>query len=1125
MNNYISLHTHSDYSAQDGAQTTDQIAQKAAEFGMEFVALTDHGRAGGLLAFKKSCEKHKVRPIYGVEVYVAPESRFIKEKIEGFKPSSHMVVLAKNNIGVKNLFKLTSLGWTEGYYHKPRIDLELLKKYREGLIVSSGCGSGYASQMIITDRPDLAAKRLRELREIFGDDFYIEVQNHGLDWQQPLKKTLFEMADFLSIPIVAMQDSHYSTKEDAVLHKYITKLNAGSLEFEGAESYFKPYEEFSKMFTPEEQHAVILSNEIAAKCNSEWEFGTTIWPVYDLPKEETPDDRLRQNTYEGFTKFFPNPTQQYKDRIEFELGVIKQMGFATYFLVVSDFIGWANKNGIASGPGRGSGAGSLVCYCIGITKVDPIKYELYFERFLNPARVSLPDIDSDFDPRGRKDVINYVYQKYGQEKCAQIGTYSEFKPRGSLRDFARVCGYDPIVGEKLADMVPPNMAGKTLTFDEVIKADPKILKTEWPEVVDLARKAEKMKSKIGVHAAGVVISNTDISTQVPLFLGKGKEIATQLDMHDVEEIGLVKYDFLGLKTLTVIQDTIKLVKERTGKEIDIDIIDTEDNEVYKNVFQKGRLDGIFQFENSTGFKDLCFRVSPSSIEDLSAITALFRPGPLGMKDEDGRSMVDQYVDGKNGKGIKYLVRELEPILKITHSVITYQEQIMRICTDLAGYTLAEADNMRKIIGKKLPEKMKLEKEKFISGCVNNNIEQEKAELLFEQIEGFALYSFNKAHSVSYSIVSYMTAWLKHYYPLEFYAAILNNADYAKDQGIKYIHSCKEEGISILPPDVNVSEMNFTIENGTLIFGLSGIKGIAEKGGSNLIEKRKAFGRINTIEELISLGINKSIITVLAECGALEEITNLSREQLVENIDAIINYHKKIVIWEERKIRIDERQREVDNWEITKEGPKPRKLPSQKEKPQFPVIAIQSSLTRKDKLRLEHKTLGFYLTGHPLDDYDNLTGMSSYTISDIKDGEAKQKEKINIPIVVSKVTEIRTRTGKNMANLILEDRTGRQEATIFPKTWAKLKDKIVEEEVCVVHGTIERTSLDDEEAKTIANIIINDISSIDQTVAVSIHPLSYKLKDGSEWIFIPNQKQDRNRWSEASTIIRNIQRIG
>jgi DNA polymerase-3 subunit alpha len=761
---------------------------------------------------------------------------------------------------------------------------------------------------------------------------------------------------------------------------------------------------------------------------------------------------------------------------------------------------------------------SAIAYVLGVTDIKPQKQIKY-------SGGSLPDLDLDFDPRGRKDVMQYVYQKYGQEKCAQIGTYSVFKPKGSLRDFARVCGYDPIVGTKLAELVPPSVAGKTLSFDEVIKAEPKILKTEYPQVVDLARKSEGMRNKVGVHAAGLVISNDDLSTQLPIFLGKGKEVATQFDMHDVEEIGLVKYDFLGLKTLTVIQDTIKLIKKNRSKDININLIDTEDQEVYKNIFQTGRLEGVFQFENSSGFKDLCIKVRPESIEDLSAITALFRPGPLGMKDADGKSMVDQYIDGKNGKSIVYLVPELEPILKNTYSVMTYQEQIMRICTDVAGYTLSEADNMRKIIGKKLPEKMKLEREKFIGGCVSRNIEEDKAKQLFDNIEGFAMYSFNKAHSVAYSLISYRTAWLKNYYPLEFYTSILNNADSNKDQAIKYIHSCKEDGITLLPPDVNISEMAFTISGEAIVFGLSGVKGIAEKGGNDLVEKRKALGRFSSLQELIEANINKSILVALTECGALQEINDFSREQLVENVEAIIDYYKKIKPWEERFTKYNERQKEIEKWELDKQGPKPRKLVEPKNKPEFPRINMQSSITRKDRLRLEHKTLGFYLTGHPLDDYHNLTKMASYNIEQIQNGEVENKGKISIPVVISKVTEIRTRTGKNMANIIVEDRTGRQEATIFPKAWIKLKEKVIEEAVCVIHGFVECYTTDEEDAKSIVSIIITDLNSVEEDLISSIKTLVYKLIDGSEWSFIPGEEQSEKTWQEANTYINNLKRIG
>lgn len=1552
---------YSDYSTQDGAQSTDKIAEKASKLGMPAVALTDHGRAGGLLSFKKSCEKHEIRPIYGMEAYVAPFSRFDK-KHEGYKPSSHMCLLAKNSKGLENLFKLTSLGWIEGqdplrkYYNKPRIDLELIEKYKEGLIVTTGCGTGFIPQMIMHEdnKLDEAINRIKELQRIFKDDVYLEVQNHGLSWQEPLKKTLFELSKLYNIQIIATQDSHYTERADAELHRHICKLaTGGGIEFEGDDSFFKSYDELASMFNKDELHALENTNEVADKCQAVWEFGKTIWPVYDLPKNITPNERLKEQTEEGFLALFPKPTKEYRDRLEFELNTISEMGFPTYFLVVAEFIEWAKNNGIPVGPGRGcligstpvytsfgdtvrldsiksglpiishtgksrqvtntfeydiketllniktfygeyngltmtkdhkvfgektelvnrsetwndcteksrkkykkakgivseipavelkekdyiffpkikriikdidsislrpfrdkeyltlsrrqvkaykkiedyilkkynsveqwkeeykenktnirtvnsiiqldndfmwilgkwiangwlrknnnrvwgicfnsneteqikkvkqwlnknnlyykqygnpkkkliqmeiysgifvkwwrnlfprykenptkhfpeltrnisdqklmhlikgyidgnghvakgkiktttvskelaeelkymllslnipssitvknredtrekfknvlkayyvsfpvidifakfwpehktekqynyhrtekgifcrirsikevenvkkvyditveedssylttsgavhnSGAGSLVCYTLGITDVDPIKYGLYFERFLNPARVSLPDLDIDFCPKGRKKVIQHVIEKYGVEKCAQIGTYSEFKPRGSLRDFSRTLGYDKSIGAKLSAMIPPNQAGKSDSFDEVIVKVPEILKTDYPDVIKMARKAEKMKNKAGVHAAGVIISDKDLSTQLPLFRGKKDEIAAQFDMHDVEEIGLVKYDFLGLKNLSVIDETTKEIKNKLGLDIDWNKISKNDKNVFSKIFQSGRLDGIFQFENSGGFRDLCFKVKPISIDDLSSITALFRPGPLGS------GLVSKYADCRQGTKVEYLFPKLKPILKDTYGIMIFQEQIMKICTDCAGYTLAEADNMRKIIGKKLRDKMKLEKDKLVSGCVENGIDKNKANELFKQIKDFAQYSFNKAHSVAYSIISYRTAWLKHYYPVEFYTALMNNADKSKDQGIKYIHACREDGVPILPPDVNISQLEFTNDNGTLIFGLSGIKGIGVKGGCELLKKRnEAGGKFSSLEEIIKTKIKKTTLIALAESGALEELTDLSREQLVQNIETLINYYKKLAKYHEKEEKIAMQLRKIEIWEVNKEGPKPRKTPgTNKERiePPFPEVNGTGGLTRKDRLRLEHKTLGFYLTGHPLDDYDNLSQMAKYTISSLKEDEAKNKEKISIPIVISKINEISTRSGKQMANLIIEDKTGRQLVTVFPKTWTKMKGTIEEQTVCILHGRLDKISYEseiDEEGNsdktvTIVNIIATTIKRVEEK-EIKLNSINITLKDGSEWIFEPNTGQNLSRYKQALAYVNNMKIMG
>jgi DNA polymerase-3 subunit alpha len=707
---------------------------------MEAVALTDHGRAGGLLQFKKACDKHGVRPIYGVELYMCPPhiSRTAMEKFDGYKTSYHLVALAKNEEGLKNIFRLTSIGWLDGFYYKPRVDVEALRTYSEGLIILSGCAGGFIPNMLMEEREEEAIEFGHIMQDIFGDDFYIEVQDHGIDWQKPLKYKLFDFATKNGYKTVATQDSHFINKEDADLHAKICKLAAGDLEFESKELYFKTYDEMCERIEPQHRHALDMTKEIADKCNVNWNFGDTIWPVYELDGI-TPYEELQRKTEEGFQEKIlgtipEDKYEEYRERVKYELGVINRMGFSTYFLVVADFIRWAIKNKIPVGPGRGSGSGSIVCYCLGITKVEPIKYGLYFERFLNPARVSLPDIDVDFCPKGRKNVMQYVSEKYGTERVAQIGTYAAFKPRGSLRDFSRVCGHGPQIGDSLANLVPANIAGFSLSFDEVIKARPQLLEVEQQEVVDLARRAEGLKTKMGVHAAGVVISDRPLMEQLPLFRGKHDEIATQFDMHDVEDLGLVKYDFLGLINLTIINDTVDLIKKIRG--IDVKIIE-EDQEVFKEIFQTGNLDGVFQFETSSGFRDLCVKVKPTNIKDLSDITALFRPGPL----ETG--LTNKYIEGRRGAKVDYPTQKLEPILNETYGVMVYQEQIMKICVDLAGYTASEADDMRKAIGKKLTDKMAQHKDKFIQGCIKNNIDQIIAENMFNDIEGFARYSFNK----------------------------------------------------------------------------------------------------------------------------------------------------------------------------------------------------------------------------------------------------------------------------------------------------------------------------------------------------------------------------------------------
>ena len=1092
------------------------IAEKAASCGMESIALTDHGTCAGLLAFKKSCEKNKIRPIYGNELYISPFEHTRKEKIEGFKPAYHMVALAKNNTGIKNLFKLSSLAYIEGFYFRPRVSIDLLKQYSEGLIVTGGCGAGFIPQMLQQDRYKEAIEYAKRLREIFKDDFYLEVQNHGLDWQQPLKKQLFDFSREQNIPIIATQDSHYQNKEDAEMHKHITRLAAGNLEFEGSECYFKTPKEFSEMWEENELHALDETLEVAKKCKSEWEYGKTIWPVYPLPKETTPIKELRRLAEEGLYKLFPNPTKEYLERLDYELDVIEKMGFPTYFLVVQDFIRWAENNDVLVNYGRGSGAGSIVCYCTGITKLDPIKYELYFERFLSPERVSLPDLDIDYSDREK--VIQYVTEKYGKDKVAQIATYSYFKPKGALRDFARTYNYPVQVGNELAKMIPAASAGFEASFDLAIKSEPKLLKHQAQDVVTTARKAEGLIKQAGIHAAGLVISDTDISSKLPLFIGKKGEIATQFDKDEVEEIGLVKFDFLGLRNLTIIKDTLSFIKKNHNKNINIYSIQPTDQHVYENIFQKGKLEGVFQFETSSGFKDLCYKVKPNSLDDLAAISALYRPGPLSI------GLVDEYAARKAGKEFKSDIPKLDILLNRTASILCYQEQIMSICRELAGYTLAGADNMRRIIGKKKLDKMALEKEKFINGCIQNNIDKQKAENLFNDIEGFARYSFNAAHSYSYSCTSFITAWLKYHYPLEFYTALLNNCDNDQDKIIKYIYAAREDGIVIQPPDVNKSEVSFTNDkdNNTIIFGFEGIKGVGGKSAAELIEIREQLGGFQTLEELLTNKVKKKVINALVECGALGEITDLSREQLIENIDDLIKYYKEIEKWEEKEVKVQERLKLIEIWEKNPEGKRPRPLKN-KEEPVFPDLEKETTLTKQERLRLERETLGFYLTGNPLDDYYSIVEAAQYNILDLKEGSATHKETINIPVIVSKITKIRTKTDKNMANLIVEDKTGRQTVTIFPKTWGKIKDNIEENQVYMMKAGVELTESDEEGKLPIVNLIGINFNKIEGQ-SISISPLMLKLGDGSEWKFIPNEDQDITKWKQASTIIKNLRRL-
>jgi len=1081
---------------------------------MPAVALTDHGRCGELLKFYEECKKAKVKPILGCEYYCSPQHHTLKEQIEGFKPCYHLVALAKTHKGVENLFQLSSLSWIEGKYFKPRVSVELLEEYKEDLIILSGCASGYIASFLMNDNEEEAYNHAKRLREIFKDDFYIEAQNHGIDWQLPLKEKLFKLSSDLDIPIVATQDAHYQNKEDAFLHSNVCKLTMGDLQFESDQLYFKSYEEMCEMFEPNERHAIDRTIEVAEKCNGEWNYGKTIWPVIDLPEGVTVEEKFEEQVWKGFKEKFGEGTQEYRDRIEYETGIIESMGFPNYFLVVADYIKWAKEQGILVGPGRGSGPSSLCGYCLGITGIDPIKYNLPFVRFLNPSRVNPPDYDIDFQDTRRHEVISYMYEKYGQDRVSQIGTYSAFKPKGSLRDFARVTGEEFSVGDILSKRVPAAKSGKELKWEEILAEDPGFRKTDWPDVVNLSIAAEGINKQCGVHAAGLLVSNDTISKTTPLFVGRGGEIASQFDMTDVEKTGLVKYDFLGLRILSILADAIRFVKENKGVQIDLDSIKEKDGDinVYRDIFWSGDLDGVFQFETSSGFKDLCMKVKPKSIKNLSAITALFRPGPIGV------GATSDYSKRKEGKSFEYDHTKLEPILKETVGIMVFQEQIISICVELAGYNMSEADNMRRIIGKKKLDKIPAEKEKFISGCVANNIDKPIAEKVFKDIEGFAEYCFNVSHSISYSVISYQTAWIKYYYPLEYYAALLNNSLNDQDRMIRYIYSAKKKDIYISQPDINLSSVDFAIRDKAILFSLVGIKGIGTSAAEAIIQNRPEDG-YKSIHELFKAKIKKNVIQALIVSGALDEISEVHRSQMINNLEILSEYYKKVKAWEEKLENFQ--QRELERRVAKDRGEKkiPRKRKDPGDKPPLPEMDSVRKMSKKDRLGLERHSLGFYISGHPLDDFDHIS--RDFTISDILEGKAGKKATCKLPVVLSKLVKKRTKKGKNMANAILEDQTGRLDIAIFPKQWETLKDVLEEGNVYLTTLQTEAEEIIDEEGSSRVSIKAFMLRSNELTYVEVPEIVECQLPNNATIVFEVGDDVSVESVSEVNRIISEV----
>jgi len=1043
---FVHLHNHSEYSLLDGATGLEKLVEKAFEAKMPAVALTDHGNMFGTVEFYKHCLRIGIKPIVGCEVYIAPGSRFEKNISKNDEASSfHLTLLVKNFIGYKNLMKLVSLGYLEGFYYKPRIDKEILRNYSDGLIVLSGCLKGEIPSLVLKKQLEKASQVISEYIEIFGkDDFYLEIQDNGIKEQEIINQQLIEFSKEWSVPLVATNDTHYLSKDDAEAHDALLCIQTGKtiseinrLKFSTSEFYFKSSSQMKELFK-ETPQAIKNTVEIAKKCNLELEFNKIYLPQYQVNQKEDLNNYLRELCLEGLSKKYQEVNEEIKKRLELELKMISQMEYAGYFLIVWDLIKFAKENEILVGPGRGSAAGSIVAYTLGITNVDPIRYKLFFERFLNPERISMPDIDIDFCDDRRDEIIEYIIKKYGKDHVSQIITFGAMLAKQVIRDVGRVLGFPYGEVDKVAKLIP-NELNITLkdTLNRVTEfADLYESSSEHQRLIKIAMKLEGLVRHASMHAAGVVISKEEVTQYTPLYKDtKGGSVTTQYSKDSLESIGLLKMDFLGLKTLTVIKNAIKLVKENQKIEINLDNIPLDNLKTYQ-LLSNAETIGIFQLE-SVGMRDLIRKLKPESFEDLIALLALYRPGPLNS------GMLDEYIKGKYNKiKIRYLHPRLEGILKETYGIIVYQEQVMQIASELGGFTLGQADELRRAMSKKIPEKMEKMRQFYISGASKNGVSKNKANEIFELMFKFAEYGFNKSHSTAYALISYQTAYLKTHYSLEFMAALLTSEVSNNDKISLYISECRRLKIEVLPPCVNESDTYFTITQGNLRFGLSAIKNVGDTAINSIKKARQEKGSFTSLYDFckrVDLRlVNKKVLESLIKCGAFD-FTGMKRSQLITLIDQTIEMASKFqqdkITGQESFFNIIENDQHL----IEKYSQEILKIPEWNE----------SKL-----LQYEKEVLGLYVTSHPLAKYEKeikvYTTDNTQTVVKRQDGE-----EIIMGGIINTLKETTTKNNNSMAYLEIEDLEGSVETIAFPRVYEKFKEIIKLNELVIIRGKVNK----------------------------------------------------------------------
>ena len=1068
---FAHLHVHTEFSLLDGSNKIKECVSRVKELGMNSVAITDHGVMFGVIDFYRAAKAAGIKPILGCEVYVAPGSRFDKEAVGNNDDRYyHLVLLAENETGYYNLMKIVSRGFTEGYYYKPRVDMELLEQYHEGIIALSACLAGEVQKNILRGMYGEAKAAACRYKDIFGEgNFFLELQDHGMEEQKLVNQSLLRMSQETGIELVATNDIHYTYADDVKPHDILLCIQTGKkladedrMRYEGGQYYIKSEEEMRKLF-PYAQEAIDNTQKIADRCNVEIVFGEKKLPKYDVPDGFTSWEYLNKLCYEGLERRYPGDDPTIRERLEYELSVIKRMGYVDYFLIVWDFIKYARDHGISVGPGRGSAAGSIVSYCLGITSIDPLRYQLLFERFLNPERVSMPDIDVDFCFERRQEVIDYVVRKYGTDRVVQIVTFGTMAARGVIRDVGRVMDLPYAFVDGIAKMIPKEL---NITLGKALQSSPDFKKAydndpQVKELIDMSMRLEGLPRHTSMHAAGVVISQKAVEEYVPLSVGSDGSVVTQFTMTTLEELGLLKMDFLGLRTLTVIQDAVRLAEKSSSKEIDINAIDYNDKKVLDYI-GSGETDGIFQLE-SGGMKGFMKELKPQNLEDIIAGISLYRPGPM--------DFIPQYIKGKNHpEAITYDCPQLEPILAPTYGCIVYQEQVMQIVRDLAGFTLGRSDLLRRAMSKKKGDVMQKERQAFVygdeeggvPGCIANGIDEKTANKIYDEMIDFAKYAFNKSHAAAYAVVSYQTAWLKYYYPVEFMAALMTSMIDNPPKVAEYIYSCRQMGIDILPPDINEGVGNFSVQDGKIRYGLAAIKSIGRPVIESIVRERNERGKFKTlkdfIERLSGKEVNKRTIESFIKSGAFDGLGGTRKQFMIIYVQIVdqVNQERKYSMAGQLSLfdMVDDDQKAEFDIPLPKVG----------------------EYEKETRLAFEKEVLGVYLTGHPMEEYEEKwrKSISKTTLDfqlDKETGAAKVHDgaKEIIGGIIATLAIKYTKTNKTMAILTLEDLLGTVEVVVFPRDYEKYKEYLQEENKVFIRGRVSEE--DDAPSKLICESIV------------------------------------------------------